>query len=108
MTLVIDEKYLEAQVLAKKIDKWHIHTCSMCGYQCGYLFLIRNDKVEVRYDAGCRCARGPRELRSMTDALQHIQINCNRKTGQAHNEHAQFWGFDAGTATVKGVTKQCI
>lgn len=36
------------------ITEWHIHNCSICGYDCGYRFI----NGDVYYDNGCYCTCG--------------------------------------------------
>jgi hypothetical protein len=51
---------------------WHIHNCSFCGYDCGYVF----EGDLVGYDSGCHCTyrRGGIEPRSWDSVAECINM----------------------------------
>lgn len=69
------------------IYNWHIHTCSMCGYLCGFVF---ENNGEVRYDSGCYCLFQPTRLSSWEAVASHFNMQKDKKYIE---EMKQFWGF---------------
>jgi hypothetical protein len=69
--------------------KWPIHKCSMCGYQCAFLF----NAGEVSYDNGCNCVtfRTPPSRRTWDDVAAHYNRQSDAKVIEKMN---RFWGFD--------------
>lgn len=47
----------------KKAGFYKLHSCSMCGYECGWLFV----EDALFYDSGCYCTRGS-NLRAIGDS----------------------------------------
>lgn len=71
----------------KNISRWAIHDCSICGYQCGYVF--RGD--DVFYDSGCNCTNFDGfQLRSFADVASHYNMQRNPDYIKKMDE---FWGF---------------
>ncbi len=88
MTHRTPEEFKEA---AKRIKprRWHMHDCSICGYQCGYIF---EDNPElVFYDSGCKCVMY-RTVRpsSWESVANHYNIQDNDEVIKDMNN---FWGF---------------
>ena len=83
---------IDFQVMAfKKIpSKWPIHKCSICGYQCGYLF--DKDAERVAYDSGCYCAgrENVNEV-SWSQLADYYNMQTNPEYIKEMND---FWGFD--------------
>lgn len=88
----------ELKEQAEKIGlkRWNIHTCSMCGYSCGYI--IEGD--EVFYDAGCGCLYNPPQPRTwgdLTSAFNRNQPENNPdfkgEHPEAYEEHYKSWQF---------------
>lgn len=76
------------KIISKKITRWDIHNCSICGYTCGYIF----ENSKVYYDNGCFCisCQNIREA-SFSEILNHY----NQQTNQQYiNEMNKFWGFE--------------
>lgn len=95
MTTQPTKEFLEQQVIARKIERWDIHKCSLCGYQCGYMFDVESTRqktvVYVWYDKGCDCVTFQDFIEcSMDNVLNHIAIQTSPATKQ---EHAAFWGY---------------
>jgi len=81
----------ENAVKQHNIDHWPIHNCSMCDYECGYIFSF--NPHDVVYDAGCDCTRR-REilLRDWSNVAEQYNLNINNpETMKKYNE---FWKFD--------------
>lgn len=77
------------QVAKKNILKWPVHDCSMCGYECGYLF--NYEGYEVVYDNGCYCTGITRNSqRSWEDVLEHYNLQTHP---DVIKEMDKFWGF---------------
>ena len=74
------------QAKEKNITRWNIHTCSMCGYQCG--FIIQGDKLY--YDNGCYCSMNPPTSRDWQYLANHYNMQENKKVIK---EMDKFWGF---------------
>ena len=85
------EDYLEKQILEKYIKKWNMHNCSLCGYECGFIFDISNDKVLVRYDNGCYCMSSVPKKSSLSKIIEHMEIQTNLKV---INEYKSFWSLN--------------
>ncbi len=63
---------LRAQAQYKGITKWTIHSCSMCGYPCGYII----DGDTVAYDSGCDCVTYTNiKPRSWDDLAEAYNLN---------------------------------
>ena len=58
------------------ISRWNVWNCSMCGYECGFVF--RNDD-SVFYDPGCGCVTHnvPLEPRTWEDVANFYNIQKN-------------------------------
>ena len=75
--------------IEKKIIKWNIHDCSMCGYDCGYVFAP--DYEHVGYDSGCDCVSYKNiNPSSWEDIRDHYNNQTNLEYIKTMNE---FWGF---------------
>jgi hypothetical protein len=77
---------------------WKIHTCSMCGYDCGYVIQGEN----VGYDSGCDCTYGrggiqQRSWEELTEAFNRNQPennpNFKGKHPEAYEKHYAVWKF---------------
>ena len=91
----------ELKLQAEKIglEKWTVHTCSMCGYPCGYL--IKGE--EVFYDSGCFCVgRVDIEKRSWDDLAKTYNMNQperNPKISQEYlDELEKVWQFNSSSS----------
>ena len=49
--MIKTEEQLKEQAKLKNITFFPVHSCSMCGYRCG--FIIKDENVS--YDSGCGC-----------------------------------------------------
>ena len=82
---------IDFQIAAfKKIPrKWPIHNCSICGYECGYVF--DDDAEKVAYDSGCYCIgiKNINEI-SWNRLANYYNMQTNEDTIKMMNE---FWGF---------------
>lgn len=73
------------------INYWPIHNCSLCGYECGFLFW--HDAGEVVYDAGCHCVKYSMiYIRSWEDIV--VQYNLNIDRSEIIEKYNQWWGFN--------------
>ena len=72
-----------------EIDRWILHNCSFCSYQCGFVFQ-RNGRVY--YDNGCICTNNFNNLRisSFEEVAEHYNIQKDESCIKEMNE---FWGF---------------
>lgn len=68
------------------ITRWPLHNCSMCHYQCGFVF----SDGQVAYDAGCYCSGGGLQPRTTEDVA--AQYNMQRHPDVIAKYDA-FWGF---------------
>ena len=73
---------------------WKVHECSMCGYQCGYIFNGDN----VSYDAGCGCIYQPPHPRSWEDLAETFNMNqpernpdFKAKNPESYEKHYKVW-----------------
>ncbi len=74
-----------------KIDCWPIHDCSLCGYECAYLFFqyIENDVV---YDSGCDCTfQRVKHIRTWEDVAVQFNRQSHPDTIAKYNN---FWKFN--------------
>lgn len=75
----------------KGIIFWPVHNCSICDYECGFLFyeFPGNDVV---YDHGCHCTwKKNFTAQAWDDVAKQYNIQGNKKVMQ---EYAEFWGFE--------------
>jgi hypothetical protein len=100
----LTESFLKSKVIEKGIVRWDIHSCSMCGYQCGFLFHLETDagkggsdtgrdepNVDVSYDNGCYCfLLSRRSPRTFQDVINHIRLQSNENTIK---KYSAFWGL---------------
>jgi hypothetical protein len=76
----------------RNIRYWNIHNCSMCGYECGFLF-FHFDEFEVIYDSGCDCVRRP--TKNISDWEQvAAHYNANVLNQHVIAEYNKLWGFE--------------
>jgi len=72
------------------IEYWPVHNCSMCDYECGYIFNFNGH--EVVYDSGCDCTRRyVKEARTWGNIAE--QYNLNMKNPSIMKEYNEFWKF---------------
>jgi hypothetical protein len=76
------------QAKKNNITRWSIYLCSLCGYDCGYIF----DGENVSYDSGCYCVTycpciKPRSWEDVAD-YYNMQKNENHIA-----KMDLFWGF---------------
>jgi hypothetical protein len=77
------------QVENLQINSWPIHNCSMCDYECGFLF--NYEGYDVVYDSGCDCTRRyVKELRDWEEVAEHYNRQKHSEVIKKMNE---FWGF---------------
>ena len=82
---------------AKKIglEFWKVNSCSMCGYDCGYV--IRGENVG--YDTGCDCTYGrggiePRTWENLAGTYNMNQPENNPKISAEYlKELNEIWKF---------------
>jgi hypothetical protein len=74
--------------IERGIERWPMHKCSICGYQCAYLFNWAD--TEVAYDAGCHCSPRTPEVRSWEDVARHYKMQTALSVILDYDE---FWGF---------------
>lgn len=77
------------------IQFWPVHNCSMCGYECGFIFNVMTNRTlqPVSYDAGCRCTRRyVLEPRTWDHVAHQYNLNINNPTTM--KEYNEFWKFD--------------
>jgi len=78
------------QAKARNIKRWPIHDCSMCGYECGYLF---NEAGEVAYDSGCDCVLSLGDRISPRE-WENVAEHYNMQSSENYiKEMDEFWGF---------------
>lgn len=77
------------QAETKNITEWHIHTCSLCGFHCKYVFTSN----AVFYNSGCDCMRGPYNIqpRNWERVADHYNMQNQPEVIKKYNE---FWGFE--------------
>ena len=86
----MDEDFRKAS-LEKHIDYWPVHKCSICNYQCGYMFFQYED-AEVVYDNGCDCTRRyVKQISSWEAVAEFYNVQTNEKVIE---EMKKFWGFE--------------
>lgn len=85
------EEFRDAAI-SRHITRWLTLKCSICGYECAYLFNWAD--TEVAYDAGCYCSRGTPEVRSWEDVARQYNMQNHPRVVA---EYDAFWGFP-GTA----------
>ena len=64
----------------REFAKWTIHSCSMCGYPCGYMINIKPKEGEgiVFYDRGCDCGGSQNvDARTFEDMYGHYNMQTN-------------------------------
>jgi hypothetical protein len=59
--------------LEKDLYQWSIHDCSLCGYDCGFIF---DREGNVSYDSGCYCSRQPVRPSSWEEVADHYNRNA--------------------------------
>lgn len=75
--------------IENNIHHWPIHDCSICGYECGYLFDFGG--YEVIYDSGCYCThRYVKEQRTWEDVAEHYNMQKNTDVIKKMNEYWRF------------------
>lgn len=82
--------FLKNQIIQRKIDRWDIHKCGICGYQCGFLFRVNNNKLAVMYDRGCNCIYQPPRPDNIDNVIKHMEIQSNI---ECINKYKIFWGI---------------
>lgn len=87
-----DAKDFREAAIERKIDYWPIHDCSICGYECGFLF-FQYEEAEVVYDNGCDCTRRYiKSARNWDNVAELYNIaKENEEVMKKYNEH---WGFE--------------
>ncbi len=70
---------------------WGVHDCSICDYECGYLFNYQG--FEVVYDSGCDCTRRYVKQERCWDNVAE-QYNCNIRNHKTIKEYNEFWKFE--------------
>ena len=69
------------------LTQWHIHNCSICGYDCGYRFI----SGEVYYDNGCYCTCGENlNKRTWGDVANQYLIQTNPEVINGMNKMFNF------------------
>jgi hypothetical protein len=84
-------EHFKQAALALKISFWPVHRCSICNYQCGYMFFAY-DGFDVVYDRGCDCTRRYEKVGRSWDAVAesyNMQSDAN-----VIEKQKQFWGFN--------------
>jgi len=77
----------QTQAKEKNITSWPILTCSMCGYECAYIF--KNN--EVFYDSGCNCTGGSYlEPRTWKEVAETYNM---QDSPRVIAEMDQYWQF---------------
>jgi hypothetical protein len=75
--------------LENNIHHWPIHNCSLCRYECGYMFNFRD--CEVVYDHGCDCVSMHRKsVRSWDNVAEYYNMQQNPETIKKMNEYWRF------------------
>ena len=92
-TTLPDKEFFKQQVLKNKIRKWNMHNCSLCNYNCGYIFEILDNDVDVYYDHGCNCVTfHDISCRDFDSVIIHIKIQSNY---DVIKEYLDFWNIDS-------------
>jgi hypothetical protein len=76
--------------IENKIGFWNFHNCSMCNYECCFIFNFGN--YEVVYDSGCFCTKRRTVNISTWDSVA-LQYNCNLKNKETIKRYNEFWKF---------------
>ena len=72
-----------------KPKKWFIRKCSICGYDCGYVFIPNHE--HVGYDSGCYCTNSATvHPCSWDDLAEHYNDITDPEEIAEMNK---FWGF---------------
>lgn len=72
-----------------EIWSWEIHDCSLCGYECGYIFDYNEHPVV--YDHGCDCTRTYRKsIMNWQNVADHYNMQTNPEIIKKYDK---FWGF---------------
>lgn len=80
--------------IENNIDYWPVHNCSMCGYECGYIFFMF-EEAEVAYDHGCDCTRRrDKSKRDWSDVADQYNMQKHPDVIKKMNE---YWRFENGT-----------
>jgi hypothetical protein len=80
------------------IEYWPIHECSICGYECGFIFNLMTNRClqPVSYDRGCNCTRTYHiEPRTWEHVASLYNLNVNNPT--VKKEYDEFWKFEEKT-----------
>jgi hypothetical protein len=78
--------------IENNIHHWTMHDCSICRYECGYMFFQYED-AEVVYDSGCDCTRrNVKTPHTWEDVANQYNININNPG--AIKEYNEYWRFD--------------
>jgi hypothetical protein len=87
------KEHILDQIIRFDHERWNIHTCSICGYECGYIFKItKQNNVLVSYDNGCYCTSVPQQRRtSIQNLIEHINMQDNENVIQEYNK---FWNWN--------------
>lgn len=78
--------------IENNIDYWPIHDCSMCNYECGYLF-FQYENYEVVYDSGCDCTNS-RTKHARNWEYVAEQYNYNIKNKSVIKKYNEYWKFN--------------
>ncbi len=77
----------EKAVKEHNITNWPIHNCSICGYECGYLF----KDGKVGYDSGCDCVSYSNiQQRPWSDIVEQYNMQTN---SDVILKYDLFWHF---------------
>ena len=82
------ENDFKEAVKAKGINFWQVHSCSLCGYGCGFMF----EGHLVDYDSGCYCTSCP-SLPGKRDWADVANFYNSQKNPSVIREMDEFWGF---------------
>lgn len=89
---VSQESIIDGERQTISVSKWFIHKCSMCGYQCGYIFF---EDGRVVYDSGCNCFHLPYTLN--ISSWEDVASTYNRVTDPEEiAKMNKYWGFNDG------------
>lgn len=78
--------------IENNIHHWAIHDCSICSYECGYMFFQYED-AEVVYDSGCDCThRSVKKPHTWDHVADQYNINIGNEA--AIKEYNEYWGFE--------------
>ena len=76
--------------IENNIHHWPVHDCSMCRYECGYLFDYQGH--EVVYDHGCDCTRRyEKSLLNWDSVAEQYNMQTNPDVIKKMNE---YWRFE--------------